>query len=138
MSLAIEEGLRKEERRNKPTKEKRTRERAGTLESKRFLFKVIYCVSTFNIFIIMMFRQNRSKTEGIQDKLELGERSSWSLIGRSKSTPKNRGDGDTEFKLPKLKKIQLSQKQKQFVNLRVIQMKRMGYDPIGCSKSIKL
>ena len=52
-----------------------------------------------------MFRINRSKTEANEESIELGE----SLVPRSKSTPKNRSEhANTELKLPKLKKIELS------------------------------
>ena len=56
-----------------------------------------------------MFRINRSKTEANEESIELGEKMSWSLVPRSKSTPKNRSEhANTELKLPKLKKIELS------------------------------
>ena len=32
----------------------------------------------------------------------------------------------------------MNDRQKELVSLKVIQMKRMGYDPIGCSRSIRL
>ena len=61
------------------------------------------------IYFCAMFRINRSKTEANEESIELGEKMSWSLVPRSKSTPKNRSEhANTELKLPKLKKIELS------------------------------
>ena len=53
--------------------------------------------------------------------------------------PKNRGENASgEVRFPKLKKVELNDRQKELVSLKVIEMKKMGYDPIGCSRSIRL
>jgi hypothetical protein len=43
-----------------------------------------------------------------------------------------------DLKLPKIKTFELNDIQKDQVNFRVLRMKRITYDPIRCSKSIKL
>jgi hypothetical protein len=45
---------------------------------------------------------------------------------------------DNRLRLPKIKHVDLTEAEKEVVNMRVIRMKKMGYDPIGCSKSIRL
>jgi hypothetical protein len=42
------------------------------------------------------------------------------------------------IQLPKLRRVSLTETEKDVVNAKILRMKKLSYDPIGCSRSLKL
>ena len=81
-----------------------------------------------------MNKAKRSKTEPASPEMSP---LTWSLVSTILRESPERGSS-VSVTLPPVERPQLNEEEKETVNLRVLKMMRNGYNPIGCSKSIKL
>jgi hypothetical protein len=83
----------------------------------------------------------RSKTVPAVETSQEGLPISWSLVTRQPSPEDGRTaslEGSRTVKLPKIKRVGLNEAEKDIINEKILKMKRMSYDPKGCSKSLRL
>lgn len=84
---------------------------------------------------------HRSKTEPTEEARRLSLPISWSLAtphhGSSlgKDAPHS---SSFSIQLPKIRRVALTETEKDAVSEKILKMRKMGYDPVGCSKSQKL
>lgn len=88
-----------------------------------------------------MSRALRIKTEPETQTRRLSLPLSWSLV--PKFSPSDSQDSPIRnssysIQLPKLRRVSLTETEKDVVNAKILRMKKLSYDPIGCSRSLKL
>lgn len=87
-----------------------------------------------------MSRVKRSKTEPETPTRRLSLPISWSLVPKHplfdvEEQPRN---SSFSIQLPRIKRVSLTEMEKDILNERILRMKKLSYDPIGCSRSMKL
>lgn len=88
-----------------------------------------------------MSRVLRIKTEPEPQSRRNSLPISWSLVPRATASGFPESPiRNTSFsiQLPKLRRVSLTETEKDVVNAKILRMKKLSYDPIGCSRSLKL
>lgn len=88
-----------------------------------------------------MSRVLRIKTEPEPQPRRHSMPLSWSLVPKTMLSDSQESpvrNSSFSIQLPKLRRVSLTETEKDVVNAKILRMKKIGYDPIGCSRSLKL